>query len=397
MKLISKSLKNIIRVPEYFYNHPFYIFVEILCLLLTGLMGSLFTNEIRTLEHYSFGFNSKFVFWPVGFFWIIFLFTITISVCRHYKTQKDQEKLTNELKDLIKTQPDSQILEKISTYFEIKYQEMLSELSDPTIKGIEETIRSILLALCDIADKSNPYHTADYYGANIMIFIDMEEIKRSSSYSEIVNEAESFMDVNGSLESRKGVLRLAIQLSCDKSSEESENTFNKRIKPISLPVPIIQSILKTEFTDEDDIHWFVLPGGPSAFEKNNPEAIPDTTKIGQICREYGSFEPSVIEKIENYMRESAKNKRFCSFISIPIPKSPINLDENPSEISSMPSYVLNIESNKKGFFEDANPFLKFCLTTKPFIYMLSQLLEQLHQLEPNYGLRSYLSSEGAEE
>lgn len=363
--------------------------IEIGLILFTGLLGSLFAEDLRNLDAYLNFFQGRGELqFAMVLFWILFAVTLTFALYRHYQIGLERTRLANEMMDLIRTQPSPDFLghydKALNKAYRALYVVRHMEYSSPVA---ERSVREILKQICIVADRFNPHHNTSDYTANLMLFVGRGEILERSCEEMILQESQRFRATNQGLESTRGVLRIAPNLSY--AVDAGGDAPNPRLRVISLPLPEVATRPRENAINEHDVHWFMLPGAPRAWESGRASQMPDTTRIRDWCDENASLPPDLVEKLETYMRKAARKGRFQAFVSLPVWNIATTRTGSHAVPEAKPMAILNIDSHTCGFFGEERPIEEFAILMRPFLEAISELIELLMAHEKSYALQTH--------
>ena len=105
-----------------------------------------------------------------------------------------------------------------------------------------------------------------------------------------------------------GVLLLRTDLSSSTGGED--DLVDQAIQSIALPVPDQQRDSKGRYK--------VLPGAPLAFATRKVDGYRDSQSLLQWCRERGDFQPSVLDRLQDYFSPGGAGQAVRSFVSRPL-------------------------------------------------------------------------------
>lgn len=292
---------------------------------------------------------------------------------------KQQEKLTKELQTLVRTQPPEMFLKSSREVWRSAWEAY--SMGVRITKGNKKTaqdvdafsacIRSILKALCELADYYND-HQQGLYSATLMLYVPRRFSDKNEELARALQSQLKFAHLDTELTNQDGCLWV-VQSWC----VNDEGARNDKIHPIALPVPKThkRSLLNGE------TEWYVLPGGPRCFVEQDPSLVPDTLELRSWMKDNSGFSDYLIEQLKSYMRVRSDTGRFRAFLSLPLQRTEVP--------EAKPIGVLNLESTEPGFFqyrmlkndEDAQltelRVNEFTSIVGPLVTLVAHLLESM--------------------
>lgn len=345
-----------------------------LIILLTGIIGSLFSSEIRlgirTFVENSIGLVFTVPPSPTRAFWVMVIIAALLFFLRQkavdFARQQSEGRLidrSDSLDRLIRTLPPGDFL----TTFRRLYSEVQglplrfsTTVEPPELEDIARSIRSVLKAVAILAYEFDGRPEETVYAANIMLFIPVNTIDKSKK--DEIERRLLFTERGEELESLQGVLDLRTNLSVAIRGGTTIADPDTGLKALSLPIPKQH---KSKIGRS-----YLLPGAPIAFCEMRLDSYHDTHTLAGWCKEKGDFSPTVIHQLKEYF-DSGPGAKFRSFISIPL----ANLAD-PEAVG-----VLNLHSDKTHLLAEKEPVAQFVPLTTPFVFILLQLLNILRTQE----------------
>lgn len=328
----------------YFYNHlkavvgePIYGAAIALVGFLAATIGSLNSSEIKSAFPFCCvaGFNgypvspshwtwvkepSVYVFWGLAFSWL-YLFMVQQDVSS--TSINAIQAAANNIRDAVLHFPPRNFIRDFSRHVTNIRTRLLAGQQTSERAKLEETIRVLLGAVVSLAYGYDPRRAR--YAANVMIFIPRE--RDMPPYFEKIKEESirHFLPEHYDLKYLQGLLLLPPTLSAVVQAHGDEVQDNIE-REVIFGIP--QDFMKGD-------RWTVLPGAPVAFVKWNLDREKDTANIRDASHglddirqlraivykteapEY-YIDPSVIDEIEKYYRDSDEGQRVRSFQSYPL-------------------------------------------------------------------------------
>lgn len=357
--------------------------------LVVGLIGSLYAEDVLPTVDPVFkwlgGLFAKIAdwyprSWSLGAvtFWTVFILFALLLMARRNAVARESARLQarftdglDTLHEALETFPPRYFLMKFEDSYvncELVTREALelirgnmtdSEGVEQDLGLLEQTIRTVIdnmIVLAQMWDNPDPRSESVYRG-NIMCFVSSESVPADQRDS-IWEAAKRFcvaINCNSAFESADGFLVVNKELTT--TTETRGPTVDDSIKPFALPVT---------FPGSDEKRPQNLPGAPKAFASNKAEWIQDSHKIASMCENTESFDAGTVQRIRAYYDQDHKGR---SIISIPIPSRQGN--ETNLEVRG----VVNIYRNREHILKNDRRAYMFGAIMKPFIFLLSDLLE----------------------
>ena len=344
-------------------NHPLFAVAVTLLGVIAGLVGSLYTEQIKR----SFPFHLS---WPVSadpqaiLFWLIISSFALMFFGRQWASDKSVLKAQRELIEqsaslqaLIKTLPPEGFLSWWSSRYCAcrKVARKVLNTKEITIDQIEEAIRQVLQHVVFLGVEFDGVPADCRYAANIMLYCNREGMKDDEMNR--IGGILKFFDRDYS--ALQGYLELLPKLSV--ASDTEKHAQDEHLEAFALPVD------KLEVSEHGKIRQ--LPGAPLTFWQNGPSHFADASQLAEWCMKHGDFSDSVEQAINAYFK-SERAQRIKSFASIPIP-NPKSVDDGKV---SQPMAVLNIHRDRMDMLRGADAFKLFFPLAAPFTALIGELL-----------------------
>ena len=337
-------------------RNPLFIGVTAVLGVVVGVIGSLFTNEIKnTLFNPWWGKGT--ISWEATWFWILLLVFLGLFISTQWaqnritdRAQKKLIKKSDQLERLVRTMPPEDFLIQFDEFCKTSYKALLIALSqEPTPEGAEKAIRVVLECIVSLAYIFDGQTKNAKYSANIMLFIKSstmdndkrEEIKTRLHFADGID-----------ITTLDGVLDLIMPLSTTNGGGP-----DAELAPFALPVP-----QNPDHEVDGEKKYTVLPGAPWAFAYRDAAGFPDLAEFEQWAKNQGDFSPGTISDMRGYF-QTGKGRTINSFFSVALLQG--DADE--------PVGVLNIHRDVKGMLGERaiELFLPF---TSPFRLLLAELI-----------------------
>jgi hypothetical protein len=378
--------------------------VEPFTVLLTGLIGSIFSSEISLKETYFLSSDKKLNVWVTIFYLLVFLTLIVFSISSYLRRMDRLEDDENKQKvfDLLITQPhdifvaslmssyrERSIAKQILVNFLNESKKLDNEASEATsevtseatseaaseaaseageniennglndtnneinmdiarYKMLKDEFRTALTAICNLADSYVDGKVSDSkdFTANIMFFIEANSESLSSTIEkDDIFQNCIFLQDNYTVESSHGFLLFNKEFSSASKKTENENQAKLGNPAVDLNLKSLIFNIPKKFKSDDGKTYYVLPGAPLAFIDETSSFINDIQNIDNWLEKIPfDFD----NKTKNFFSGYIKNKKFNSFLSIPIPV--FSLSDQAEKVVA----VLNIYSVNKNFFYRRN-------------------------------------------
>lgn len=386
------------------YKIFFLSIVEPFAVLITGLVGSIFSSDISLKDTYCLSIYKELNI-QVSIFYLLVIFTLIIfyiSSCLRKMDRVEDDKNKQKVFDLLITQPhDVFVTSLMSSYRErtIAKQVLVNFLNNSKIltneaseaaseavseavsedmnkvtgetasekdkikenkvpkdidnensieaskyKMLKDEFRTTLTSICNLADSYIDGKVSDSkdFTANIMFFVEANYAPLNDTIEKkVIFQNCLFLQDNYTVESSQGFLLFNKEF-----SSTNRKTDNESLAALGNPVvdinlkSLIFNIPKKSKSD-DGKTYYVLPGAPLAFIDESSCFINDIENIEDWLDEI-SFDFD--NKAKDFFPKYIKSKNFNSFVSIPIPITSLS-DQKENIIA-----VLNIYSINKNFF-----------------------------------------------
>jgi len=349
---------------------PVYGVIVTTLALVTGLLGSLYSSEIRgtisiPIKIYNFTPSSI-------VFWILFIIVTVLFYYRHAakyaEEKKKDELLTKEgenlkelitnLEVLIRTMPPKSFLEKYTKLYQGAHRALqnvrtLNKISTLTKDAAEESIRFVLNGIASLAQVYNTKPQGVLYAANIMIYKKIEQL----TPDELVNIKDKVLFKTHGSDIRQYLGVLEYQKALSYATDSKGYDPDKSATGFYLPVP---------HDDENGSlkYYQYLPGAPRAFKEKKMNVTSNSRDLADWCRRKGNFKATLNDEVEEYFL-TEKAKRIKSFISIPVIEF--------GEIE--PVAVLNIHCDEIDIFKGKEKETQFTPLIIPLTTILHDILK----------------------
>jgi hypothetical protein len=395
-----------------FARTPLYDPILYLCVLLTGLQGSLFGEQIiRGLGHFAwFGcptFNPRATWFLASAVITSFLYgaqrwslllereaqnrTYANSQKRIEDSTERLETSTDKLRLEIRTMPPENFLDAVGRTFRSAENTAHSLLigEKPPPKLVRQGIRLLLdnfaeLALLFDNNPEEPYH------ANVMTYHPSTELKDAT-----VSALESrlkFEREGVHIKKMDGVLDLRLDLStCSDGSSGGGPVKDDTLEPLVIAIP---SRIKEVKEDPDEERYYALPGAPIAWADRYADQYSNTDELLSWYESDCVPDEHVKNSIQDYFNQS--NNLIGSFVAVALiynqegekETEQGNIDNlyRKDEIE-VPIGILNIHRRSEGILKDYPHAGDYFLgVTRPLRILLTRLLYLLREVEENkYG------------
>jgi hypothetical protein len=345
-----------------------------------GLLGSIYTAEIKTAFPFYWGTPRAWV-WSAFLFWGVLIFTgLTFGVrqwavdCARQRAEKRLRKTSRDLVRAIRTMPPIHFLANFGDAYREAEQatwQVFDATSPASNDALVKAIRHVLRGFATLARHFDGSKDNKLYAANIMVFIKSESLDRERVQA--IKRRLNLCEPETSVEDLYGVLDLRRELSAT-ATQQTDDEWDTTLVPLALAIP--KEIL-VESRDRDHAVWRIMPGAPIAFTLKEADSYTDTTELGRWCDHYGDFTDKVKLQVDKYF-DPATTPPVRSFISLPLVWGE-GEDEDPHEV---PLAVLNIHRDEPNLLkEDGEPVRHFVAVTRPLRLLLMRLLAELHRRE----------------
>jgi hypothetical protein len=350
-----------------FLRAPWFATVLTLLVIVAGMLGSIYSPEIRGAFPFYWGKNG----WgPLSheacLFWILALLAAGGYFFREQAQERYQRKLqestlrqAESFERLIRTLPPKSFL----TFFSQLYNAAAAGFSavafeeEPSAESQKQSIRHILRMIATLAKKFDGDDPGVKYAANVMLFRASEQIDDAAA--EEISAQLLFSDGSISVQKLEGVLQLNPELST--TEEDEDGAPDPDMMPMALAIPKVKEVNGL---------YRVLPGAPFAFVEGEPDLFADSTHLRDWCEQYGDFPRSTIDEVGNFFRKSSVR----GFVSIPL----FNFNGDGSDNTDQkPIAVLNVHCDRAGLLAQGEALAHFVDINRPFQVMLTKLLLRL--------------------
>ena len=337
--------------------NPFYDVTITVLGVMTGLVGSLFSAEIKS----PFSGWGAFSYPALAFWGLLILFSF-LFFFKHKATHIAQGKLirqTESLEVLIKTLPPDGFLTDFARIYNLSHQAALKPFSTQSsndgksiIENIEHAIRTILDGIVTLTKTFDSKPHDVIYAANIMLYKSITDL--SDAEIKEISKNVMFVEEGFDLKTLEGLLGLQVNLSTTTETDKPEP--DAELREFYLPIPINKK-------SDDGKRYKYLPGAPLAFIENTMNVNSDSSSLCRWCQDSGDFSPTLCKNVEDYFLSEASEK-IKSFASLPI-----SMGNHSLRLG-----VLNIHRNSKGLLDEKEPLKQFWPLMQPFLALLFDLL-----------------------
>lgn len=172
-------------------RHPFFATVITLLIIVAGLLGSIYANEIRSAFPFYWGPGK--VSWEAAVFWSLALICALAFFCREQSVSSEQRRAqrsaltqARRFEYLIRTLPPENFLELFADFVggATKLAEAAFKEPKPapqTRDVVELSVRHLLRMIATLAEEFDGDHLNVEYASNIMLFKPSEGLSTSSA------------------------------------------------------------------------------------------------------------------------------------------------------------------------------------------------------------------------
>jgi hypothetical protein len=349
-------------------RHPLFATAITLLIIVAGLLGSIYANEIRRAFPFYWGPGK--ISWEAAIFWVLALISALTFFFREQSVVFEEQKLqgralsqARRFEYLIRTLPPENFLELFGDFFGAANKLVEAAFREPKPSPqprnvVEQSVRHLLRMIATLAQEFDGDHLNVEYASNIMLFKPSNGM--SSEQRVEIRERLLFCDESVAISNLKGVLELQVPLSA--IAAEPSASPDPRMSAIALPIPK---------TAEVEGRFKVFPGAPLAFVSKEADSYGDSRALAAWCMEYGDFTHEVIEQVRSYFATS----HIRSFVSIPLFETAA---DGSDQRDHDPIAVLNIHATRPGLLRGrTEPLGHFVQIMRPFQLFLGQLLKAL--------------------
>jgi hypothetical protein len=358
--------RNVMEHARRAVRGPWFATAITLLVIIAGLLGSIYSPEIRDAFPFYWGRGpicvQAVIFWVVAGVAALAYFFREQSVAREQHKQQDRALYRSErLERLIRTLPPENFLELVGDFYTAAAEAVDAAFAERTAvphppEVVEQSIRHLLRLIAALAQQFDGNHTGVEYAANIMMFKETKALKPAERVS--LASRLLFCDEAVSIDNLRGVLELQTKLSAIAADAKAEP--DPRMGPIALPIPVHSSVHE---------RYKVMPGAPLAFIEREPDVYTDTSLLAEWCEENGDFTRQVVEEVRSHFRDS----HVRAFVSIPL-----FAPEDLSNADAQPVAILNIHATREGLLRgESEPLAHFVQILRPFHGFLVDLLNAL--------------------
>ncbi|MCA0267893.1 MAG: hypothetical protein LCH53_01525 [Bacteroidetes bacterium] len=410
---------------EFALSPVYWAFATIL-LAFVGLLGSVFSSEIKSAFPFAWERPPWDWVWPAALFWVLLLLSAFVfgwqrrieseaqaqsraaldaQVDALHKEQQNAaqqaDKLLCEQKrlqeaqvqafdlsaalreeqetgfEMVHSMPPEGFLEQFTFQYAIAESATTQVLLDQAAwndpERIKQSLHVVLLCYARLAhafDASPP----ESYLANIMLFHASEGLRMEQR--QLLRDRLAFCDETTAVSNLRGVLDLrrdlAVRLDPRVTSETHDppSHLDRELKPFALPVPKRVSTHRGKTIQKSKL----LPGAPTAFAEQRAEFYADMDQMLEWCRQHGDFTEEVMGDVQEYFRVDAP-PFIGSFASAPLPLADVNPETSPIG-------VVNLHRRTRGLLKERKRSADtFTHASSPFLHLLHRLLLVLQSAE----------------
>ena len=370
--------------------HPVYATLTTVAGVATGLVGSLYLDEIR----YAFPIgclwdcDPDFSFDALRFWILLGIFSALLFSRRHSidKAAKISTNLlvaqSEDLATMIRTLPPKGFLDEFGRLSRTAYKVAVPILVNANLKDKERSaiaIRLVLDIIVDLARQFDGRPGTIVYSANVMTFVRTPKLEDAEL--EAIRARLHFARSDLDLRRVRGVLDLKTELSTTTATKEASK--DKALRPFALPI-----YPDMEATTDDRRR--VLPGAPFAafVDVEKVSVFRDTKELAEWCRERGDFAESISREVSDYFRDSGQSGgRVKSFVSLALWLSSEDLGLDIGDEKRC--VVVNIHRNKERIIvSDDEPLELFVAVMRPLIELVARLVAVWEMSEPKESIGS---------
>jgi len=344
-------------------RHPIFATIANALGVFAGLMGTLYTDDIRNAFPFQWQ-NLEAYSAHAIFFWISFLIFAFTFLSREWSVDKQRVESEKRLEETIRTMPPRGFVLEFARYFEQCHKAVraLEKEEKATREQIRPIVRVVLSSIAHLARRFDGAE-GSMYAANIMLYYLNAQSWRDNSG--VTSELSIKFVERDTATERLPVLVMDKTLSASTKSVPSGTQPDpdmNDLPDIALPVPNEDQGGRTD----DGKRWRVLPGAPLTFFTLEPNAYQDTEELGKWCREHGDFSESVCSQVDQYFGQELAKSGIRSFASIPI----ASVDDK------IAIGVLNLHCNRVGILNDPGAPSQFFPLVRPFTTLLADSLRK---------------------
>jgi hypothetical protein len=345
--------------------------------ILIGLLGSLFSAEIRAATPFYWGPGE--IAWIAISFWLGVVGVSSVYVSQQLSrdreraaAQRQLDKTVADLKDLIRTMPPADFLVVMGATFEsaLDVYSLAADVPDSGVDDPDILDRAIRIVLGSVATLASRFDNGGSlrYGTNLMLYV------RGEDSDPVWTNARRFdEETNPAL--LRGWLRLNPTLST--TTESMDHSPDPELTELVLAIP---KEPRTSLGGPAKQRWKVLPGAPMTAITGDAEYLFDVAKIDEWCEQNGDFTLEQRERMVAYFRDEAPSVQ--SFVSIPIAYPAGDTERHKGDVLA----VLNIHRNQPGMIRGGGTALQhFIPATSPFQMLLARLLMLRQESIPDGG------------
>jgi hypothetical protein len=329
-----------------------------------GLMGALYTDDIRNAFPFQYQNLGDLSPHAVAFWFSFLIFAFTF-LSREWSVDRQRVESEKRLEETIRTMPPRGYVLEFARYFELCHKAVraLEGEANPTRDQIRPVVRVVLSSIAHLARRFDGAE-GSMYAANIMLYFENSSAWKANSG--IASDLSIKFVERDTAADRVPVLVMDKTLSASTKSgpagtNQPDPDMND-IVDVALPVPKQEQGGRTD----DGKRWRVLPGAPLTFFTLEPTSYQDTDGLGKWCRDHGDFSESVCLEVDRYFGQELAKAGIRSFASIPL----ASIDDK------FPIGVLNLHANRVGILTDPGAPSQFFPLVRPFTALLADSLRK---------------------
>ena len=243
-----------------------------------------------------------------------------------------------------------------------KYEKADDEQKIRIISGAEETVRTVLDNIIDIAqlwDDPLKIRNDIVYRSNVMIVLGIQGVKEQ--YFDLAKIFSVVKTYNGAKDEFTGLIVLADN-KLTTTTKSGESKPDDDIKPIAFPFTDLDEIKNNNKRSQN------LLGAPYSVVNNKPCFIINTNEIVNGLSEEIGFDEDTKNRILTYYSEHTEANSICSF--------PLSALDASTVIG-----VINIYRNQEGMLKNGERMEDYYNLITPFLIELSRILPKLFEVK----------------
>lgn len=221
--------------------------------------------------------------------------------------------------------------------------------------------RRLLRTVAVLAKTFDGDHDERTYGANIMVYRTAKSVLSDHDLLQrVVSNPFFFREEGVELHGLEGVLILQPEFSATSDVADVDGS----IQQIVLPIP------HKRLTPENK--YLVVPGAGVAYADRKDVLVPDSSKIGDWCRDYGDFRQEFTIRLQQYFTDHPVVSSFASLVLLPP-------DGWLEDVAPAPLGVVNVHANEVGLLRGSDrAFTQFVSILRPVLRQIARLWLHLH-------------------